>query len=77
MQPQEQPVPAPQPVYYVPVHAAPAPPPAPPAGQPVVRPDWAQTLLDRTSGHSVALGFLALMLLGNLIMTFVLWSRFG
>ena len=74
MQPQEQqPIPA-QAVYYVPVQAAPPPPPA--AAQPVERPDWAQTLLDRTSGHSVALAFIALMVLGNLILTFVLWNTY-
>lgn len=71
MQPQEQPASAP-PVYYVPVHAAPMPAPAPTAEAWTETPGWVRTLEDRLSMHSVVLALIALMVLGNLILTFVL-----
>lgn len=75
MQPQEQPVPA-QPVYFVPVQAAPTPAPAqaPPAEAWTETPPWARTVEDRLTMHSVVLTAIALMVLGNLILTFVLWN---
>lgn len=79
MQPQEQPTPA-QPVYYVPVQAAPAPLPAP-SPAPITEawqqtPPWARTLEDRLTMHSVVLALIALMALATLILTFVLWNTY-
>jgi len=74
MQPQEQQsIPA-QPVYYVPVQAVPAPMPAPASTAEAwtETPPWARTIEDRLTMHSVALALIALMVLGNLILTFVL-----
>jgi hypothetical protein len=67
MQPQEQPVPQQQPVYYVPMQPAPAP--------QAEKPRWVEDLESRTSGHSAALALIGLMLLANLILTFVLWQE--
>jgi hypothetical protein len=72
MQPQEQPIPG-QPVYYVPVQAVAAPPAAPAPATSEESPKWARDLDYRTSGQSVALAFVGIIALVNLVLTIVLF----